>query len=161
AHFDKFVRRGRGGWLTMAALRLLRGDPGSALEALERQPIDLQHPDKGSLATYLSRRAMALHALGRMDEFHATLATLEADLGTAAAGALAEVHAATGDLESASRWLEVAMQAVKPIGDMLPIDHLSPFLQSLLAQPRWQEVLRAYGMADDQLAQIKFDFTLP
>lgn len=161
AHFEKFVRRGRGGWHTMAALRLLRDDPGGALEALERQPMDLQNPDKGSLGVYLSRRAMALHGLGRMDEFQATLATLESDLGPAAAEALAEVHAATGDLESASQWLEVAMKAVKPIGDMLPIDHLSPFLQSLLAQPRWQEVLREHGLADDQLAQIEFDFTLP
>jgi adenylate cyclase len=148
----KFVLLGRGGWYSMGEARLLSGDPAGALEAFENQ---------AGGPEYLARRALALHALGRTNEFSDALATLESELGKAAPERVAEVYAWTGDLETASAWLERALQQPKRTSAMAPFDHLSPFLEPLLALPRWQEVLRQYGLADDQLAQIDFEFTLP
>jgi len=89
------------------------------------------------------------------------LASLESQFGEAAPENVAEVYAWTGDLETASAWLERALQQPQGASAMAPFDHLSPFLEPLLALPQWQEVLRQYGLADDQLAQIDFEFTLP
>ena len=149
----KFVLLGRGGWHSMGEARLLSGDPMGALEAFENQT---GGPE------YLARRALALHALGRTDEFSDALATLESQFGEAAPERVAEVYAWTGDLETASAWLERSLQQPpKGASAMAPFGHLSPFLEPLLALPQWQEVLRQYGLADDQLAQIDFEFTLP
>ncbi len=157
----KFVLLGRGGWFSMGEARLLGGDPAGALEAFENQRPPDNEPNAGYYAGYLARRASALYSLGRMDEFTADLATLESRFGDEAPVAVAEVRAWTGDLETASTWLEQTLDRQKLPGHLAPFEHNSPFLQPVLALPHWQEILRDYGIADDQLAQIDFEFTLP
>ena len=151
----KFILLGRGGGFSMGESRLLGGDPAAALEAFDKQ----QSPDSPE---YLARRSIALYSLGQADDFSASLATLESRFGAEAPERMAEVYAWTGDLETASAWLERAIQQrPERAGLLFPFDHLSPFLAPLLALPQWQEILRQYGLADDQLAQIDFEFTLP
>jgi adenylate cyclase len=165
--FEGFVLWEIGGWLSMGQVRLLRGDPVGALEAFERQRMPEVSADTGIQAARahgesLARRAIALHALGRMDDFRVSLATLESRYGVQAPDFVAEVHAWTGDLETASAWLERTLDAPpRPPAVITPFNYLSPFLQPVLALPRWQELLGEYGLADYQLAQIDFEFTLP
>lgn len=150
---SKFVLLGRGAWLSMGEARLLGGDPAGALEAFENQ---------SGGAEYLARRTIALYSLGRKGEFSDSLAMLESRFGEEAPERMAEVYAWTGDLETASAWLERTLQQPPKRGAALaPFDHRNPFLEPLLALPHWQEILRQYGLADDQLAQIDFEFTLP
>ena len=104
---------------------------------------------------------MALHSLGRVGEFNEALDALESRFGNQSPSAVAEVHAWAGDLDAASAWLELELDRPPPLAALAPIAYRSPFLQPVLALPRWQEFLRKHGVADDQLARIKFDFTLP
>ena len=162
--FEEFVRLGRGGWFSLGEAHLLGGDAEGALAAFERQV----QPDgrAGGVADeqrarYLARVALALHALGRTDEFAATLAKLETGYGETQADEIAEVHAWIGDLATASQWLDRTLARPLLAGEWVPFNHVSPFLQPLLAQPRWQAYLAERGLSRDQLARIDFDFALP
>jgi len=152
------IAAGQGGWVFTAWARLLAGRPGAALEALDAHG---ERPDEAGDLLYLQARAMALHALGRVEESRAALEALELEASQKDPQSLAEVYAWMGDLETGSAWLERTLDGPVLPFRFLPFEHWSPLLRPVLALPRWQAVLREQGLADDQLAQIEFEFTLP
>jgi hypothetical protein len=62
--------------------------------------------------------------------------------------------------DQAYRWLRMAADRDSG-GFTLPFDWTSPFLRPLLDMPRGQDILRRFGVADEQLAAIRFDVDLP
>jgi tetratricopeptide (TPR) repeat protein len=93
-------------------------------------------------------RAVALHALGRMQEAQAALSRLETDASADAAVHLAEFHAQLGDAEAAWRWLDEArrrMQAEMRDNGWRWRQRVrsSSFLRPLESDPRWRESFQA------------------
>jgi hypothetical protein len=144
---------GRGGWHTISTVMLLRGDAAGALAALD----NIAQVDD---AARIQGRAMALHSLGRHQEALAAAVELEAIAGAAQPALLAELHTWMGVHDQAYRWLRMAADRDSG-GFTLPFDWTSPFLRPLLDTPRGQDILRRFGVADEQLAAIRFDVDLP
>jgi adenylate cyclase len=143
---------GRGGWHTIATIRLLDGDGEGALQALSNIP------DPGD-PWRLHGRAMALYSLGRDQESQSELARLEAQQTERAAGLAAEVYAWRGELDRALSAAEGIAARAKHHWKVL--DWTSPFLRPVLETERGQAMLRPYGLADEQLAAIPFAVQLP
>lgn len=144
---------GRGGWHTISTIMLLRGDAAGALATLDNIA---QIND----AERIQGRAMALHSLGRHQEALAAAVELEATAGAAQPELLAELYTWMGDHDQADRWLRMAADRDSG-GVTLPFDWTSPFLRPLLDTPRGQAILRRFGVADEQLAAIRFNVDLP
>lgn len=92
-------------------------------------------------------RAVALHALGRVEEAQAAVSRLETGTSDHAAVQLAEVHAQLGDVEAAWRWLDEARRRMQAEmrGDgwrWRPRVRSSGFLRPLESDPRWQAAFR-------------------
>ncbi len=92
-------------------------------------------------------RAVALHALGRVEEAQAALSRLETGTSDHAAVQLAEVHAQLGDVEAAWRWLDEARRRMQAEmrGDgwrWRQLVRSSGFLRPLESDPRWQAAFR-------------------
>jgi adenylate cyclase len=143
---------GLGGWSTIGMLRLAQGDAQGALEALA----NIEYADD---VGRLQGRAMALHGLGREDEALAELARLEArwpDQYDAAA----VVYAWRGEADRSLECLERAAAAAIESDDRV-FDWTNPILRTVLQTPRGQALLREFGVADEQLAEIRFEPRLP
>lgn len=157
ARMRDFAATGRGGWHTIATILLLKGEPSAALDAVA------SIPDAETNPSVMHVRAMALHSLGRDEESLAALSQLESASGQEHSQMLAEVHAWRGETERAFKLLE-ALSARPPSGAAMPsstFGAFSPFLRPLLDTPRGQALLRPLGLADDQLAAIRFELQLP
>ena len=145
---------GNSAWDTLASILLLRGDPKAALEILASLPEqDRQHP------FLLHTRAIVLHTLGRHEDSRAALEALEKGWAEQFPDRIADVYAWIGDFDEAFKWRS-ASEGENSKG-MQDFDWNSPYLETLLSTPRGQELLRGYGVADDQLEQIQFDVRLP
>jgi tetratricopeptide (TPR) repeat protein len=145
---------GLGGWSSIASLRLMQGDPEGALAA----PDNIADPeDFGRLAG----RAVALYSLGRESESLAELARLE-DLGPEQDDVAAAVHAWRGELNQSYEQLQAAANRsiASPSGGR-GFDWTNPFLDPVLRTARGQALLRQFGVADDQVAAIRFEPHLP
>jgi adenylate cyclase len=142
---------GRGGWNTIALLRLARGDAEGALAAAEKIS-DTDDPGRRQA------RAMALYSLGREKESLAELQWLNANTPDSY-NTISEVHAWRGEFDQAFAVLLRASDLRN--ASVWPIDWIRPFLRPLFETARGQELLRHYGVADDQLSVIKFDPRLP
>ncbi len=119
---------------------MFKDDPEAALEAFEKDD-DLQGI------------TIALHDLGRQEEFEAALARLY-EAGNP--GYLATVYAWIGDVDKAFENLEKDYSFDR--ASLSRIVHY-PVFRSLHDDPRWQALLHKLGMSDEQLAAI--DFKLP
>jgi TolB-like protein len=121
---------------------IFKGDPEAALEAFEKDD-DLQGI------------AIALHDLGRREEFEATLARLLEDEDEYPSN-LATVYAWIGDVDKAFKYLDKEYSI-----DRASLSRIMryPVFRSLHDDPRWQGLLHKLGMSDEQLAAI--DFKLP
>lgn len=122
---------------------LLKGDAQAALEAFEK-------------ADDLPGMAMALHDLGRRQEFEAAFSELHERFDSESPSELANVYAWIGDKDA----------AIERLFREFDIDRASlsrivryPVFKSLHDDPRWDELLRKLGMHPEQLAAI--DFKLP
>jgi thioredoxin-like negative regulator of GroEL len=93
----------------------------------------------------LTGNAIALHRLGRHAEAAEELKLLQADSGAAAAYQYAQIHAQWGENEAALDWLQKALDTKDPGVLNMGIDH---FLDPLRQEPRFQELLKAAGLAD-------------
>ena len=91
-----------------------------------------------------------LRSLGqkRIAESDAALTELIAKFGETAAFQIAEVYAYRNEKDHAFEWLERARRQRDAGLAALRID---PLLKNLHDDPRWDAVLRAVGLADDQL----------
>jgi tetratricopeptide (TPR) repeat protein len=121
---------------------MFKGNPEAALEAFEKDQ-DLQGI------------AIALHDLGRREDFEAALARLHEDEDEHPS-LLATVYAWIGDVDKAFEYLDKEYSI-----DRASLSRIMryPVFRSLYDDPRWQALLHKLGMSDEQLAAI--DFQLP
>jgi len=128
---------------------LLKGDPPGALAAMQKE------------SSGMWRRIglpMAWHALGRKAESDAALAELIQKDEKTAAYNIAYVLAFRGEADRAFEWLDKAVT----YNDTGLIDiAVQPLFANLHKDPRWAPFLHRFGKAPEQLAAIKFDFTVP
>ena len=116
---------------------LNQGDAGEqALTWLAQEPIGFIR---------YTGNAIALHRLGRLDAAANELKLLQADSGDSAAYQYAQIHAQWGENEQALDWLQNALDVHDPGVLLMGIDH---FLDPLRQEPRFQELLKAGGLAD-------------
>ena len=128
---------------------LLKGDQAGALAAMQNEPSELW------------RRIglpMAWHALGRKAQSDAALAELIQKDEKTAAYNIAYVLAFRGEADRAFEWLDKTVAYNDP--GLVEIA-VQPLFASLHQDPRWLRFLRKVGKAPEQLAAIKFDFTVP
>jgi TolB-like protein/lipoprotein NlpI len=102
--------------------------------------------------------AMAYHALGRKTESNAELAALIGKYEKSGSFNIAEVFAYRGETDRSFEWLDKA-DAYRDSGLMLLTT--SPVFVAMHRDPRWSPFVRKVGQAPDQLAAVKFNFTLP
>jgi len=128
---------------------LVAGEPGKALKNFEQ----------GIPGNRDMGRILALHDLGRDDEFKAEFSQYCANLERNPEG-IARVAAWTGQNDLAFENLERAidmqgpqiLQAVKRGGDLYA---------PITSDPRWQALFDRYGMAEEDLSNIRFNPKLP
>jgi adenylate cyclase len=120
---------------------LLRGESARALEVFESLP-------GGGLAG----KTMALHSLGRMDEFQAAFAELKRTVGDRHR-AVVSVYAYIGDLDAA---FEILIESPK-----LPASYFDGPMAVMKNHERWNELAIKAGLyPTDPRERIEFDFGL-
>lgn len=131
----------------MANLLILQGRADEALRVISRMPAGYDRDQ---------RFALAYFARGDVSEGNAMLARLFAlaekpDFDPPVAVAIAEVYAARNDPDHAFEWLDTARRRSRSQPGVLPAWllqddlHFAPFLKSLHADPRWDQLLAAVG----------------
>ena len=130
---------------------LVSGEPGKALAHFESDEFGPGRP---------LGRLMALHDLGRLDEFEAELSKLRDDSKTHPEG-VARVAAWTGQNDLAFEYLQRTVdlegpeivQAIRRGGDLY---------EPIKSDPRWQAFLDRYDTAEQEdLSHIRFNPKLP
>ena len=102
---------------------------------------------------------MALHDLGRLDEFEAALTELRDTWGNQSPLAVATVYAYTNAADAAFEWLErVLDEEYHPRRFSIVRD---PWFRNLHSDPRWEQILERLGVAPGQLETLDFQLTLP
>ena len=135
-------------WIGVALL--FKGEAEAALELIAMKEDDEEYRVKGM--------AVALHALGRQEEYEAKLAVLIEQWGNDWPSEVAHVYAYTGDADAAFQWLD---KAIEQNEDGLSEQFLQPFYRPLHDDPRWTVFLELVGSKPEQLSAIKFEVTLP
>ena len=126
---------------------LVAGEPAKALEYFDKAP-----PGNREMG-----RMMALHDLGRHDEFDAEYAATRADPEQHPEG-IARIAAWTQQNNLAFEYLEYAVEKEGPqLAQWVRIDLYEP----IKSDPRWQAFLERYGATDDDFAHIRFNPKLP
>ena len=100
-------------------------------------------------------RLLALHDLGREEEFKAEFETFRA---ISPPESIARVYAWTGDSDAAFLWLEEMVRQEGPTSAALARTDLYAKLQP---DPRMQEFLERNGSTDEDLAKLPFNPKLP
>ncbi len=131
----------------MGVAYLFSGEPGKALELFE------PGKDAGMGYAYM----LALHELGRYEEFEEMLARQIEQIDENAAGMLARIYAWLGENDKAFEYLEMAMEADPNTATGLGND----FYNKIKGDPRWDELLSRYGVVPWDQLNIEFDPRLP
>jgi TolB-like protein/DNA-binding CsgD family transcriptional regulator/Flp pilus assembly protein TadD len=134
-------------WIGLAWL--FKGEAEAALEAFERES------DEGFR---VKGRALALYALGREDEYRATLDELIERWGEQRPAEVAQVYAWTGESDRAFEWLD---KAAKHGHQHFAYIVTEPLFAKLCDDARWLPFLERIGRSPAQLAAIKFEVRLP
>lgn len=128
---------------------LVAGEPGKALDYFE----------KGSVNQEMGRM-MALHNLGRVDEFDAEFAKLRANSEANSEG-IARIAAWTGQNDLAFEYLERTVKREGP-GIVQDIQRGSDLYGPIKSDPRWQAFIERYDTAEkEDLSHIRFNPKLP
>jgi len=138
-----------GAYYRIGVALLLKGDTVAALDAFSHEK-DEEYQVKG--------KAMALHDLGRHEEFEAKLAELITRWGSDWPSEVAHVFAYIGDADNAFQWLN---QAIEQNEEGLIEQIFHPFYDAIHKDPRWDAVLRRMGCSPEQLDAIQFNVILP
>ena len=123
----------------------LKGDPQAALEAFQT-------------AEDLQGITLAMHDLGRQEEFEQALSELREEFVTEHPGEVAYVYAWIGDADGAFEYLD---REFKLDRSSLSRTVRYPAFNSLHNYPRWPALLQKLGMSPEQLADIDFKVALP
>jgi TolB-like protein/Tfp pilus assembly protein PilF len=126
-----------------------------------------KHDAAGALAEYQQEPSenwkayglpLAFDALGRKEEADAALAFLIANYHDDSAYNIAQIYAMRGDADHAFTWLDTAIEVHDGGLGVVPFD---PLVAHLHGDPRWMPFLRKIGKTPEQLAAVKFTFTIP
>ena len=139
-----------GAYYQIGVALLFKGEAEAALELFAMKEDDEEYRVKGM--------AMALHTLGREEEYQTKLAALIENWGNEWPSEVAHVYAYIGDADAAFQWLDKATEQNE---DGLSEQFLLPFYQGLHTDPRWAEFRESVGSSPTQLDAIKFEVTLP
>jgi tetratricopeptide (TPR) repeat protein len=133
----------------LIGVALLQNKPELALAAMEQEQSE----------TYrVQGTALALHALGREDEYAAWLLELEERWGEKSPAAVAGVYAFVGDADTAFQLLDRAVeQRDISLGWIFQVPYFSP----LHEDPHWGRFLEQIGASPEYLDGIEFEVTLP
>jgi tetratricopeptide (TPR) repeat protein len=126
---------------------LFKGEPEAALEEFGKES-DMSYRLKG--------QSMALHDLGRENEFRDNLQQLIERVGDLWPSEVAHVYAYIDDVDAAFQWLQTSV--ADETGGFIP---QSPFLASLSNDSRWLPLLEEMDKTPAQLEAIEFEITLP
>ncbi len=128
---------------------LLKGEPETALEAMQQEPFK---------AWRLIGLAMAHHALGQQTDSDAALAELIEHYEQDAAYNIAYVIAFRGETDRAFEWLDKAVVYNDPgLAEIVN----EPLFANVRADPRWLAFLCEYRQGAGQLATIEFEVWPP
>lgn len=134
----------------LGAAWLTAGDPEKALKQFDYL-IDESH-SMGKLG-----RVMALFELGRMDEFETEFAAFR-EAEPDSWESIARIYAWTGQNDAAFRYLESMIEAEGPeVADYAK----SAMYARLSTDPRYDEFLEKYGVADSDYSHIEFSPPYP
>lgn len=100
---------------------------------------------------------LALHELGRYEEFEEMLARQIEQIDESGAGVLARIYAWLGENDEAFEYLEMAMAADPNTATGLGND----FYNKIKGDPRWDELLSRYGVVPWDRLDIEFNPRLP
>jgi len=126
---------------------LVAGEPDKALGYFEQGP-----PGNREMA-----RMMALHDLGRKDEFEAEFSKMLSE-SEESPESIARVAAWTGQNDLAFEYLEYAVEKHGPlVAQRVRTDLYEP----IKSDPRWQAFLERYDASDEDLSHIRFNPKLP
>jgi TolB-like protein len=123
---------------------LFKGEAQAALDLIAGQEV---HPPQ-----MLSFRAMALHDLGRQEEFDVAFAELREKWASDHPDEIARVYAWTEKADAAFEWLEKSMPANRIDASRYLRE---PTFAKLHTDPRWPALLERLGLAPEQLAAIE------
>lgn len=135
-------------WTGMALL--FKGEAEAALELIAMKEDDEEYRVKGM--------TLALHTLGRQEEYLDKLAVLIEQWGDEWPSEVAHVYAYIGDADAAFQWLD---KAIEQNEDGLSEQFQQPFYTPLHDDPRWTVFLERVGSTPEQLNAIEFQVTLP
>jgi TolB-like protein len=128
---------------------LVAGEPGKALEYFELAP-----PGNAEMG-----RMMALHDLGRLDEFEADFSKMLSE-SAESPESVARIAAWTGQNDLAFEYLERAIERHGP-GFVHDIKLSGDLYGPAKSDPRWQAFLERYDATDEALSHIRFNPKLP
>lgn len=128
---------------------LFKGDAQSALAAFEREA-DEEYRVKG--------RVLAYHDLGRQAESEEAMLELREKWGEQWPSEVAQAYAWMADVDAAFEWLEKAITSNE---SGINEQALSPLYRKIRPDPRWQALVTTWGHSPEQLAEIRFDVSLP
>ena len=126
---------------------LLKGEPEAALESFTRE---------GDEAYRIKGQALALYALGRIEEHQARLNELIERWGDQWPSEVAHVYADVGDTDRAFEWLQKSVDEEE--GEFNPMD---PLLKPLADDPRWLPLLESIGKTPGRWDSVELEVTLP
>ena len=127
---------------------LVAGEPGRALEHFDSAN------EEGSMSI---GRAMALHDLGRTEEFQELFTLMRSNAHEHPEG-IARIAAWTGQADLAFEYLDLMIEE----DDSFPVASIRTDLyEPIKSDPRWQVFLDQHGASDDDLDEIEFNPKLP
>jgi tetratricopeptide (TPR) repeat protein len=103
-------------------------------------------------------RLLALHSLGRHEEFEEEFARFYAIASKDDPESIARVYAWSGQNDAAFEWLD---KMVELQGPGRAADVKTDLYAKLQSDPRWQKFLKEHGQADEDLSHIVFNPRLP
>jgi TolB-like protein/Flp pilus assembly protein TadD len=103
--------------------------------------------------------ALFNHARNETAQVDAILKSMIDEHAALASPAIAFIYAVRGDNDDAFQWIDRAIEYYGP--DVLMNLRLAPELDEFRKDPRYEETLARFGLAERQLAEIEFDVKLP
>jgi TolB-like protein/Flp pilus assembly protein TadD len=124
---------------------LFAGDAAKALAAFDKESLE-DSRETGQI--------MALHDLGRMDEFEHRFTAMRKSAESD--GNVALIYAWIGDSDNAFEWLDKALEKDAPG----ILDDNILYYSKIMSDPRWRELRKRYGYIDVPVESIEFDYSL-
>ncbi len=125
---------------------LLAGEAEKALAAFDKELLE-GNRELGQV--------MALHDLGRIDEFESRFSAMQDS--AASKEAIARIYAWVGDSDKAFEWLDKAIETDGP-GFLGSIN--TSLYEKIKSDPRWRELRDRHGYIDVPVESIEFDYSL-